>query len=64
MNKSPCYNCKYRTLSCHMVCEDYLKYKRIIESAKERRRFEAEAVGYTVDTVYKFKKARNLPQYR
>ena len=60
MNKSPCYDCKYRTLSCHMVCESYLQYKRVLEVAKKKERLESDYRGYVVNTIYKFKKASNL----
>ena len=60
MNKSPCYNCKYRTLSCHMVWESYLNYKRVIDTAKQKERLESDYKSYEVNNVYKFKKARNL----
>ena len=61
MNKSPCLYCKYRNLSCHMNCESYLEYRKLIDRAKQDKLRELDATGYLVNNIYKFKKARNLP---
>lgn len=60
MNKSPCYDCKHRTLSCHMVCRSYLNYKQVLDLAREKKRLETDYNAYEVNNIYKFKKARNL----
>ena len=62
MNKSPCYDCKYRTLECHSTCASYLQYRQVIDKAKQKRKYELDATGYIVNNIYKFKKARNLPK--
>ena len=64
MNKSPCLDCKYRDLYCHMNCESYSEYKKKQETINENRRYGADTTSYTINTIRKFKKARNLPQYR
>lgn len=61
MNKAPCRECKYRTLECHNICESYLEYRKVIDKAKRDRFKEIDATGYLVNNIYKFKKARNLP---
>ena len=64
MNRSPCLDCKYRELTCHSHCESYLQYRKVMDEIKEKRKHNSDATGYTVNNIYKFKKARNLPQYR
>lgn len=62
MNKSPCYDCKYRTLECHSTCVSYLEYRQVIDKAKQKRKYERDITGYIANNIYKFKKARNLPK--
>lgn len=60
MNKSPCLDCKNRSLYCHDTCKRYLKYRKLIDEARVERVKEMDVMGYTINNVYKFKKARNL----
>lgn len=36
MIASPCKDCKDRKLSCHSVCEKYLKFKNELAELKEK----------------------------
>ena len=64
MNKVPCLHCEHRDLTCHMGCEKYLQYRKIIDNAKESKVYENNIINYEICNIYKMKRARNLPQYR
>lgn len=35
--KSPCKDCRYRTVGCHTVCKNYADYRAEADKAKKAR---------------------------
>lgn len=64
MNKSPCLYCiekrKELGLYCHDICPEFQEYRKLIDKARAKRIKEMDVMGYTINNIYKFKKARNL----
>lgn len=63
MLTSPCKNCKYRSLTCHDHCESYKQYREKVDKANANRRKETEATSYTINTIERNRKARNLESW-
>ena len=64
MNNRPCLDCNDRTIICHDTCHEYKEFRKVIDNIKLCRKRELDADGYVVNNIHKFKKMRNLPQYR
>ena len=40
--KTPCFNCKDRSLNCHSTCEKYTEYRRAIKEINVAIRMESK----------------------
>lgn len=48
--KNPCYKCRKRKIGCHATCEEYIKFKELLDEHNTIMRKEKNAhndsVGY------------------
>ena len=49
MNKSPCKECPNRHIGCHETCQDYITYKKQIETINKQRRSSLYFRDYILD---------------
>jgi len=41
--ESCCYKCERRHIGCHSVCEDYKRYRKLLDAFREKRERENSA---------------------
>ena len=48
LNKAPCKNCNRRIESCHSLCKDYAKYRKVIDEISLKKHDEIIITSYIV----------------
>lgn len=61
--KTPCKECEYREVACHVKCPDYLMYKQQIELNKEDAIKRNDVLAYIGDNVRKVKQRTRNAKY-
>ena len=46
MAKCCCKGCENRVVGCHSTCEEYNKYKNVVDAEKEEERKQKEIDGF------------------
>lgn len=44
--KSPCFGCKNRTIGCHSNCEKYIKFSKILDDIRKKKKLQSISDGY------------------
>ena len=61
--KTPCKECEYREVACHVKCTDYLMYKKQMESQKENTIKRNDVLAYIGNNVRKVKNRMKKAKY-
>lgn len=61
--KTPCNECEYREVACHVKCPAYRMYKQQMESNKENTIKRNDVLAYICDNVRKVKQRTRNAKY-
>lgn len=60
MTKSPCKDCKDRTIHCHDRCNDYQEYRVKMDKTKANRHQSSMNLGYSIEACRRMGVGRRL----
>ena len=61
--KTPCKECEYREVACHVKCPAYLMYKKQMETIQENTIKRNDVLAYIGDNVRKVKQRTRNAKY-